>query len=166
LSFAVLVVALAPPPAWSQGGDDPVLADRLVIRFKNNQYELISRTPVTKVLPDAEALPAGGVRLRGFWYELQNSTGAVSYRRTIPDPVPIVFEGPNPDDPEGGLERIEVIPEERVFSILTPRCALGDQVVLFSSPRIAVDTRAPARAAMDDAAREVARITVVAPGAP
>jgi hypothetical protein len=55
------------------------------------------------------------------------------------------------------------VPSERVFSLLGPRCAPGDQLVLFRSSRQPSGSRARAQQGAEEAAREVARITILPP---
>ena len=109
----------------------PVLVDRLVIQYQAGQFTLVSRTTMTKVLPASDSLPSGSAW--GFWYELQSSDGTTRYRRIVSDPIPFVFEGPDPDGPPGKIQRTEVMPDARLFSVLTPRCAPGDSLVLFGT---------------------------------
>lgn len=164
MAFGFLAVALlALPASGQQGLDDGVPADRLVVRYTGNHFELVSRSPVTKVLPAADELPVGRAQLRGFWYELQSLQGKIRYRRIIRDPVRLVFEGPDPLDPEGLPQRVEAEPSERVFSLLGPRCAPGDQLVLFRSSRQPSGSSAGAQQGAEEAAREVARITILPP---
>jgi len=80
------IVACLLPAALAQ----PVDADRIRVRLSGGQFEILSVTPLTTVLPPSES-PAG---TSGFWFELRDGAGDVRYRRVIDDPLRLVFEGP------------------------------------------------------------------------
>jgi hypothetical protein len=122
---------VASPSGSQDPSRAPVPVDRLVISYQAGQFALVSRTSTTKVLPVSDSLPSGSAR--GFWYELQSSDGSTRYRRIVSDPIPLVFEGPDPDGPPGKIQRAEAMPDARFFSVLTPRCAPGDSLVLFGT---------------------------------
>ena len=173
-----IIICLA--PAASAQGSGPVDADRVTVSFTGDQFELVSVTPVSSVLPPADELPDELGSVSGFWFELQASGGEIRYRRTIGDPVRLVFEGPDvvqdgsrsaPNEIQlmsmrsrtaersvtnglvavpkrsnfkrsatstrmktmGPPQRVEAIPEERVFSVLIPRAAAGDELVLYGA---------------------------------
>ncbi|MCO6435577.1 MAG: hypothetical protein J5J06_00640 [Phycisphaerae bacterium] len=120
----------------------PQAVERLKIEFSSNipdkagEFRLISRMDVQMVLPPSDELPAtkGADLPSGFWYELQSADGSVKYRRIIHNPVFIVFEGPDLSKSDMVPDRVESLPEQRVFSLLIPAPDSGDEVVLFSSP--------------------------------
>lgn len=118
------------------GGDevDPRASERLVIRFADGEFELLSRIPIEKLLPPSDELPETDRPLSGFRYELQTADGEVLYRRFMTNPVPLVFEGPEPDSQDPFPSRVEAIPEERVFTLLIPAPRDGERLVLYSSP--------------------------------
>jgi hypothetical protein len=115
----------------------PVPAERLTIRFREGAFEVVSRTAVVKVLPPSDELPADSSP-SGFWYELRSAEGGLVYRRIIEDPCRIRYEGFAGGVAGSGktatLERRDVVPSERTFSILVPRANPGDQLVLVESP--------------------------------
>jgi hypothetical protein len=134
----------------------PVPAHRLVVRFADGGFEIVSRTEVTKVLPPSDELPPDS-QASGFWYELRSASGRLIYRRIIDDPCHIRFEGPADGVAIRGRRaapvRSEAFPGERTFSLLVPRAGPGDELVLMESPH--------ERERRDEAAAEVARL---APG--
>ncbi len=129
--------------AISQSTNGPVSVNRLVIQFTagpTNMFQLLSKTTIIKTLSPSDQMPVVGRPLSGFWFELQDSIGGVRYRRFIDNPIrPAGSTGP--------------APAERVFSILVPTPANGDQLVLFSSPLIPGGESRPAQ--------EVGRISFV-----
>ena len=90
-----------------------------------------------KVLPPSDELPADSSP-SGFWYELRSAKGRILYRRIIPDPCRVRFEGPSdrlvPRGRTAAPDPREAIPGERTFLILVPRASPGDQLVLVESP--------------------------------
>jgi hypothetical protein len=136
----------------------PVPAHRLVIRFKEGAFEVLSRVEVSKVLPPSDALPPDTYP-SGFWYELRSVNGRLLYRKIIEDPCRIRYEGPAGGVFDGGtamtLERREVVLSERTFSLLVPRAVPGDQLVLVESPH--------EQERQDEPAVEVARLTLIRP---
>lgn len=155
--------------AGAAGGQEfppgPVAANRVVILYENNTFEVLERLELRTVLAPFDPLPESDNGISGFWYELQDAEGAVRYRRFIGDPIRLVFEGPDlvdgqpPDQnptPDGELlfpDRKEDIPARRVFSLLIPAARTGDQLVLFSSPLV------PGEQALR--ASEIARLDLV-----
>ena len=129
--------------AFAQSTNGPVSVNRLTIQFRagpTNAFELLSRTAITKILSPSDQAPAAGRPLSGFWFELQDSTGGVRYRRVIDNPIrPAGSTGP--------------APAEQVFSLLVPSPLDGDQLVLYSSPLVPGGESQPAQ--------EVARISLV-----
>lgn len=123
-----LVVAMLLASAWRVEAAEPVAAERLVVRYEAGSFSLISRTPIIKVLPPSEPEPPEPSA--GYWFELQTADGQVRYRVLTPDPVRLVYEG----SPDGRLERVEGVPEERVMVVLVPAPRPGDQLVLIGSP--------------------------------
>jgi len=80
------VVAVAGPQA------EP--AHRVAVRYQDGGFSVISISDVETVLPGADALPETGMPLAGFWYELQDSSGVVRYRRVVGDPIRLWREPP------------------------------------------------------------------------
>jgi hypothetical protein len=140
-------------PAHSQEG--PQAADRIVIRYANGAYELLSTSTVVKVLPPADELPAARTRVAGFWYEIQSAAGEVRYRRTMRDPVRLEYEWPAAGS---APMRVTAVPAERVFAVLAPHAAPGDEIVLFGSSVQADGRRS--------AATEVARMPLTTAATP
>jgi hypothetical protein len=131
-------------PVFAQGNAVP--AERLVIRFQQDglqggSFEVIDRRRVTKVLPPSDELPHQGLPVSGFYYELQSDDGTIRYRRIIGNPIPYTVEvarKPVSASAENlaqrPLEWEQVVPEQRIFTILIPQSNASDQLVLFSSP--------------------------------
>jgi hypothetical protein len=148
----VAVISLLVPASWAADllpGTGPVAAERLIIQYRSGSFQLLSRSPVTKVLPPSDELPATKRAVSGFWFEVQTPKGEVKYRRIMPDPVTVYTEVPGPG-PEPRPERAEVVPAETVFTVLVPQVPGSNNVVLFSSP--------PGAAGKAQAAQKVARI--------
>ncbi len=172
VAIMILVTGvIAANVALAQGNAVPV--DRLIIRFQQNglpngDFEVIGHEQLTKVLPPSDSLPAEGVPVSGFYYELQSAGGTVLYRRIIRNPIPLVVEVPQklPDttadlQPPVRLERKQIIPRQRIFTILIPRAGVGDQLVLFSSPFQSSQQDAYMRSnGQTGAAREISRISL------
>jgi hypothetical protein len=110
-----------------------VNADRVLIRFNNGAFELLSVTPLRKVLPPTDPLPSKKHPISGFWYELLDSDGSVLYRRVIENPVLLVSEVPE-NSKKSKILRSEAVPKERVFSLLIPTAEPGDKLLLIGSP--------------------------------
>jgi len=156
-TLAVAVLALA-PRAVAASQD----THRVSLRFQNSQFSVLGLTRVHSALPPSDALPgvAGGVS--GFWFELRTASGDLRYRRILGDPVRLYFEGQRatlPGEPPM-LERDEQIPQSRLFTLMIPRAADGEQLVLYGSPLVAGFGEQPAT--------ELTRLTLVVPeeGAP
>ena len=130
-------------------GTGPVPAERLIIQYRSGSFELLSRSPVTKVLPPSDELPATNGAVSGFWFEVQTPKGELKYRRIMPDPITVYTEVPGPGQ-EPRPERAEVVPAEAVFTVLVPQVPGSNNLVLVSSP--------PGAAGKAQAAKTVARI--------
>jgi hypothetical protein len=130
---------------------------RVSLRFQNSQFSVLGLTRVRSALPPSDALPgvAGGVS--GFWFELRTASGDLRYRRILGDPVRLYFEGQRATLPGEPLilERDEQIPQSRLFTLMIPRAADGEQLVLYGSPLVAGFGEQPAT--------ELTRLTLVVP---
>lgn len=104
LAGALLATGL---PALAQEG--PGEADRVVVRYSEGSYELVSVTPITSYLAPSDEFPEG--EYSGFWFELVSSEGDVLYRRITGHPVPLVFEGPDQSAPEPQIIRTAIEPD-------------------------------------------------------
>jgi len=110
----------------------PVPAERLLIKYSSGSYQLLSRTPLIKVLPPSDALPATNHAVTGFWFEIQTPKEEVKYRRIMPDPIKVYTEVPGPAS-EPQPERAEAIPAEAVFTVLIPQVPGSNNLVLVGS---------------------------------
>ena len=170
LACATALLAFATGGLAQSSADEPPLSraqsvQRLVIQYNQGELELLSQHPLVKVLPPSDELPAvqipgprqdpdeeapnelPAVQLpSGFWFEVVMGDGSVRYRRIIENPILLAFEGINPEEKHGVLERVESVPKQRIFSILVPvdRGDADTSVVFFSSP---LEPGAQARAA-------------------
>lgn len=152
LAVAVLICTSG---TFAQDGSasGPVNADRVVLRFEGSNFEVVSVTPVVKVIPPSVPLPAGETLVSGTWFELRSSQDDVRYRTMIGDPFRLVFEGPDPEKQlSAGPDRKEAVLQEGIFSLVVPRALPGDQIVVFSSPTH--------RAAVGQPAQEITRISL------
>ena len=109
----------------------PVPAERLLISYSSGGYQLLSRTPLTKVIPPSDTLPATNGALSGFWFEVQTPQADVKYRRILPDPTKVYTEVPGPG-PDPQPERAEASRTEAVFSVLIPQLPGSNNLVLVS----------------------------------
>jgi hypothetical protein len=108
---------------------------RVSVQYQDGNFEFLSSSSTRKVLPPSDQLPPGQDLISGFWYELQNASGEVKYRRIVDNPVLLVFEGPDIESPGSIVaDRKEGIPATRVFPLLIPQSSAGDVLVLFGSP--------------------------------
>lgn len=135
LSLAVATMLVSPGLVVAAA---PVAAERLEVRYERGNFTLVSRTPVTKVLPPSAPEPPEPSA--GYWFELRSADGQTRYRVLTPDPVRLVYEG----SADGRLERVEGVPEERVMVVLVPAPEPGDQLVLIGSPLMSSTLRAAA----------------------
>jgi hypothetical protein len=110
----------------------PVPVERLVIRYSSGTYQLLSRTPLLKVIPPSDALPATNRPLSGFWFEVRTPKDEVKYRRILPDPIKVYTEVPGPA-PEPQPARAEAVPAETVFTLLIPQVPGSNNLVLVNS---------------------------------
>ena len=172
LLAAMLLVTgiIAADLVLAQGKAVPV--DRLIIRFQQDDlqsgvFEVIGRKQVTKVLAPSDELPAQGHPVSGFYYELQSADGTVLYRRIISNPIPLTVEVPQKrldaaagDQPSIKIERKQIVPQHRVFTVLIPQADVGDQLVLFSSPLQSTQQSSLMKSGRQTgAAQEVARLS-------
>lgn len=140
LIVGLLVLAaalLAWPPAvdsadTGKAGTAPT-AERLVLRYANESFELVSRTPLHKVVPPSVSLPDSVGKVRGNWFEVQSAAGQTVYRRRMPAPDIIYTEIPTEDNP-GQLSRAEATVPEKTISILAPVKDNGDYLVIYGPP--------------------------------
>lgn len=109
-----------------------VAVERVTLKYQQGQISLLSRAPLTKVLPPSDTLPTGVEAVCGFWYELRGTTNQVLYRRITANPILNVTEKPDPESITP--KRVESIPGEKTFSFLIPRPKDGEQLVIFCSP--------------------------------
>jgi hypothetical protein len=136
LSCALCSAVGAQPP----GSGGPVAAERIDIAFERGSYAVVSRVPVTKVLPPSDDLPAGPGPFSGFWFELRAADGSLRYRRVIGDPVLIVAEAPipvkgaRPGSAAVTLDRHTAVPDTCTFTVLVPAPQAGDELLLFGPP--------------------------------
>jgi hypothetical protein len=96
--LAALLAAAGLPAVAQEQPAGPGEADRVVVRYTQGAYELVSVTPLETHLAPSDELPEG--EHSGFWFEVVSSGGELVYRRVIGHPVPLVFEGPDTDEPE------------------------------------------------------------------
>lgn len=125
--FTVLLLSVLPSSA-----QNVEFAERVVVRYDNGSFEVLSRTPIVKALGASDVLPAGLGAVGGFWYELQAADGAVIYRKVMANPLRVTHEGSDVEGASPSL--IEHFPATKVFSVVIPRPLDGDHLVIFSSP--------------------------------
>lgn len=143
LLLAIAVTLAASPSAISPANARVQAVERLVIRYSAAGFELVSRTPLMKVLPPSVALPAEKGAVSGSWFEVQGDGGDVVYRRRFDSPRIIYTEVPTADNP-GVLKRDEAIRDENVFSVLVPAGKDAKSLVFYDS---SLDTRKRSEAA-------------------
>lgn len=135
--LALTVLVAAPVESRDNASASPRVqsAERLVIKYSTAGFELISRTPVQKVLPPSMSLPksAGNAGVRGTWFEVQDETGATVYRRPMDSPQVLRVETLSDDGTT--IEHDEVAPNETVFSVLVPVSATTRSLVVYDMIR-------------------------------
>ena len=134
----VFMAGLLAFPPVADGADktktnSPSAAERLIIRYSNGAFELVSRTSLNKVVPPSVSLPDSLGRVSGHWFEVQSEAGKTVYRRQMPAPDIIYTELPTEDNPTR-LSRAETVVPEKTFSILIPKKDEGAFLVLFGPP--------------------------------
>lgn len=135
---AVAVTAIAVTNAASDNTTkataDPRVqaAERLVIRYSSAGFELLSRTPLQRVIPPSVELPATKGMVSGSWFEVQSDAGDVVYRRRISSPRLVHTEVPTTDNP-GVLTRDDIALEENVFSVLVPAGSDAKSLIFYDS---------------------------------
>jgi hypothetical protein len=138
VGFVVLIASfLAAPESGDSAGSNsraqPQPAERLVIRYTQASFELISRTPLEKTVPPSIALPDSLGRVSGYWFELQSESGVVVYRRRTHAPDIVYTETPMASNPTR-LTRAETVVPENTLTVLIPRKAEGESLVFFGPP--------------------------------
>ncbi len=137
--LAAIIVVLLPVTLTSAGSAAPQdtigvqSVERLVIRYHEGNYQLMSRTTIQKVLPPSLALPDSAIRVAGTWFEVQTSDGNLLYRRPMPPPQIAYVELPK-DSVTGQIERKETILSDRTFVITVPLRNDAVQVAFFDRP--------------------------------
>lgn len=125
--LALLPIAPSLKAQPSEGRSVPV--ERLIIAYEDGTFRLVSRIPLTKVLPPSDELPGRVGSVSGYWFELRSADERVVYRKLIQDPTRLVFDGPREGD--GLPERHEAVLAHQVFTVLAPRATVGSNLVLF-----------------------------------
>ncbi|MEW5875281.1 MAG: hypothetical protein AB1752_08890 [Candidatus Zixiibacteriota bacterium] len=136
LTILTVLVSLTAAPA--RAAERPVAAERLTIQWTEGAMQILSRTPLLKILPPTVTLPDSTNGLRGAWFEVQSDKGDVLYRRLMPA-INIVFTETPLDPGSGQLSRAEAPVESQVFSVLVPASAAVKRVV-FHGPDPAAKT--------------------------
>jgi hypothetical protein len=135
-------------------------AHRIWLRWLDGRFVVLALDELRATVPPSDELPAGTATLSGFWIELHTAAGDLRYRRILGDPVRLYHETRGPGGPGEpiALDRDELIPQSRLFTLLVPAAAPGDQLVLFASPFVAGFHEQPAA--------EVGRLTLVSGSEP
>jgi len=117
---------------------DPIDAHRVWVRYIDGRFVTLALDEIRAVVPPSDALATGTTALSGFWVELRTAAGDLRYRRILGDPIRLFFEGRNLGAPAAPttLDRDEAIPQSRLFTLLLPRAAASDELVLFASPLV------------------------------
>jgi len=132
----VAALLIVPRPA---GGADtiktaaPPTAERLILKYANGTFEVVSRTPLNKAVPPSKPMPAAEGQVRGNWFELQADDGKVVYRRGMAAPDMVYTEIPTEENPSK-LSRAEFTVPEKTFSVLVPIKSDGNYLVLYGPP--------------------------------
>lgn len=135
LSLAAVVLTLARPAGGADAKQStaPPTAERLILHYVNGTIEVVSRTPLTKVVPPSVTLPDEKGKVRGNWFEVQSDAGMTVYRRRMPAPDIVYTEIPTEENPSQ-LSRAEIVVPEKTFSILVPIKSDGNYLVLYGPP--------------------------------
>jgi hypothetical protein len=127
--LCLALLPLAPSLKAQPSASRSVPVDRLVIAYEDGAFRLVSRIPLTKVLPPSDELPGRVGSVSGYWFELRSADESVVYRKLMQDPTRLVFDGPREGD--ALPERHEAALAKQVFTVLAPRAAVGSSLVLF-----------------------------------
>lgn len=132
LFMGVILLAFLLPATLALNTTAPIgpSAERMVIRYHDGSYEILRRTPMTKILPATVALPGKTGDVRGNWFEVQTATGEVLYRRLMTAPNVRYVEYRSPDNPTR-LKREEAVVAERTFSVLVPARSDASYLVFY-----------------------------------
>jgi len=151
LVFAVALLILPPVADGADANKTTTAptAERLVLHYVNGAFEVVSRTPLHKVVPPSVELPKVENGVRGSWFEVQADNGTVVYRRRMAAPDIVYTEIPTEENPSQ-LSRAEIVVPENTFSILVPIKSDGNFLVLYGPPAGAKSR--------NQAAGEIARI--------
>lgn len=135
LALTVLVAAPVESRSAATSSARVQSAERLVIRYSDAGFELISRTPVQKVLPPSMTLPESPENkgVRGTWFEVRDDAGNTVYRRPMESPQVLRVETLSDDGKT--IEHAEVTQSETVFSVLVPVTAATKSLVVFDMVR-------------------------------
>lgn len=128
-----------PPP------DRPSRAVRLTFSFGPDGVQLIDRQVIDKRLPPADPLPAE-LDATTIAAEVRSAAGALSFRRVIPQAIPVDVEVFGPG---GEVHREPSPPERGVFSVIVPDDPDAEDIVLLA--------REPDRGSIKRAAQEGGR---------
>lgn len=118
----------------SASGKLPVPAQtvRVTIAYRGQDLRLASRQTVTmRTLPSHELqVPE---KQSGFWFQVEDGSGRVIYRRVMQNPIRYDTETIS-DDPQHPLMRVEVADPDGMFFLLVPLLREAQVVRVFSSP--------------------------------
>ena len=126
--FLILPSVGVSQEAKAAPGVQPV--ERLVIRFHDGSFELVSRIAIQKVLLPTLVFADSSGGVTGTWFELQTSTGGVLYRRSL-NPPQFVYVESVADSVTGEIIRQITPVSERTFSIVVPRRDDASQITFY-----------------------------------
>lgn len=112
-------------------GQGPPRAIRLVFEYEGDEVRLVSRTRITKALPETDR-SEDATQYQGTWSEVRDAEGTTLDRRVLVDPVPRDAEV----FPEQLGDEITREPVERpsgVFTLLVPDLDGADHVAVVSN---------------------------------
>ena len=110
-------------------------AVRLTFSFGLDGVQLIDRQVVDKRVPPPDELPPE-LDATTIAAEVRSATGDASFRRVVPQAIPVDVEVFSPD---GAPHRDPTPPSRGVFTVLVPDDPAGVEVVLLARERVSFD---------------------------
>ena len=115
----------------TNAGLEPQPALRFLFDYDGTQVRLISRQPLSMLLPPSDPLE-GLEGQAGFWYELRDMAGKPLYRRIVRNPIQVHIEVHEADSPSPTRRMVDA--PQGVFTALVPDLPQAAVIALCSSP--------------------------------
>ncbi len=112
--------------------NSPNRTTRVTIAYRGQELRIQSRETLRMRTPPSNPLQVAE-KQTGFWFQVEDTSGRVLYRRIMHSPIRVDIETPS-GDPERPLKRVPVKQEEGMFFLLVPLLPEARIVSIFSSP--------------------------------